>query len=111
MVFRNALVAAIGLCVVAERGFAQGLELGSGGAVRIETCRIEATVEESVARVDVDETFRNATDAAQEGVYRFKLPEDAVIGSFSMWIAGREKRGRVMEATEARATYDAIVRK
>jgi Ca-activated chloride channel family protein len=96
---------------LAAPAFAQGLELRSGGPVRIEIARVEARVEEGVARVEVDETFRNATDAVQEGVYRFKLPEEAVVGAFSMWMEGKEKRGRVMEATAARATYESIVRR
>jgi Ca-activated chloride channel family protein len=89
----------------------QGLEVRGAGAVRIEIAHVRATVEVGVARVEVDETFRNATGAVQEGVYAFKLPEDAVIGWFSMWITGREKRGRVMEAGRARAVYDSIVRR
>ncbi len=91
--------------------FAQSLDVASGAPVGVEILRVEAAVEEGVARVEVDETFRNRTDAAQEGVYRFKLPEDAVIGSFSMWMNGQEKHGRVLEARAARRVYDAIVRK
>jgi Ca-activated chloride channel homolog len=111
MALRPAGSAIVVAAAFAASAFAQGLELRSGGAVRIEIARIEARVEEGVARVEVDETFRNASADVQEGVYRFKLPEEAVVGSFSMWMEGREKRGRVMEATAARATYESIVRK
>ncbi|MBL8842109.1 MAG: HEAT repeat domain-containing protein [Planctomycetes bacterium] len=89
---------------------AQSLTLRDG-LVRIEEFHAAAVVEEGVARVVVEETFRNTTDRVQEGVFRFQLPEDAVIGAFSMWMAGREQQGKVLEAKEARATYDAIVRK
>lgn len=89
---------------------AQSLTLRDG-RVRIEKFHAAAVVEEGVARVVVEETFRNTTDRVQEGVFRFELPEDAVIGAFSMWMAGREQQGKVLEAKEARATYDAIVRK
>ena len=89
---------------------AQGMEVRAGAPVRIEVAHVDAVVDEGVARVEVDETFRNLTDAVQEGVWRFKLPEDAVIGSFSMWMEGREKQGRVLEAVQARRIYDSIVR-
>src|SRR6185295_9988031 len=88
---------------------AQNLTIRGGGGVSIEIAHVEAVVEEGVARVEVDETFRNLSGAVAEGVYRFKLPEDAVIGSFSMWMNGVEKTGRVLEAKAARRVYDSIV--
>ncbi len=108
------LVATLALLVVAlgalaPRAAAQNLTLREG-AVRIEQFQAVAVVEEGIARIEVEELFRNATDRVQEGVFRFQLPEDAVIGAFSMWMAGREQQGKVMEAQQARATYDAIVR-
>ncbi len=105
----------VGVVGIAPRGFAQRLEIGGenagSGAIKIEIDRIDAKVEEGVANVTVDETFRNTTGQVLEGVYRFQLPEDAVIGAFSMWMGGVEKHGRVLEAAQARRTYDAIVRK
>jgi Ca-activated chloride channel family protein len=105
----------VSVVAIAPQGFAQRLEIGGpnagSGAIRIEIDRIDAKVEEGVANVTVDETFRNTTGQILEGVYRFRLPEDAVIGAFSMWMGGVEKHGRVLEAAQARRTYDAIVRK
>jgi len=90
---------------------AQGLELRNGARVRIEQFHATAAVEEGVARVEVEELFRNDGARVEEGVFRFSLPDDAVIGAFSMWMEGREQKGVVQEAKQARATYDAIVRK
>jgi len=105
----------VSVVAIAPRGFAQRLEVGGpsggAGAIRIEIDRIDAKVEEGVANVTVDETFRNTTGQVLEGVYRFQLPDDAVIGAFSMWMGGVEKHGRVLESGQARRTYDAIVRK
>jgi Ca-activated chloride channel family protein len=105
------LAALVALVAGAPRLRAQGLEVGTNGAIRVEVAHVEATIEESVARVEVDETFRNTTGSALQGVYRFQLPVDAVVGSFSMWMEGKERQGRVLEAREARAIYDSIVRK
>jgi Ca-activated chloride channel family protein len=90
---------------------AQGLETKDGVNVAIERFSADARVDEGVALVEVDETFRNAESVQREGVWRFRLPADAVVSSFSMWMNGAEKTGRVLEATQARRVYDSIVRR
>lgn len=90
--------------------FAQGLEVRDGSAVSIEKFLVEAKAEEGVALVEVDETFRNSSPQQLEGVWKFRLPADAVVASFSMWMNGVEKEGRVLEAGRARRVYDSIVR-
>ena len=90
--------------------FGQALEIKAGSPLTIETFSVRAVVDEGVALVDVDQTFRNGTDQVQEGTYRFRLPENAVVHSFSMWIEGKEKHGRVLEAGQARRIYERIVR-
>jgi len=90
---------------------AQSLEVDDApGAIAIERMAIDATVDAGVARVEVDQTFRNTTATVREGRYRFLLPEDAVLGAFSMWMDGKEKQGRILDSREARGVYDAIVR-
>jgi HEAT repeat protein/uncharacterized protein YegL len=98
------------LLLLAGAATAQSLEVREGSPLRFERLHVTATVEESVALVDVDQTFRNDTDRVQEGIYRFQLPADAVVHSFSLWIAGREKKGQVFEGRFARRVYDSIVR-
>jgi Ca-activated chloride channel family protein len=90
---------------------AQGLEVKAGSPVSIERLAVDADVVEGVALVEVDETFRNAAPSANEGVWKFRLPADSVVSSFSMWMDGKEKTGRVLEAKQARQVYDSIVRK
>lgn len=90
---------------------AQELETTDPGTIALEVCDVRAHVEEGFALVDVDQTFRNRTDAIREGIYTFKLPAEAVVHTFSMWMEGREKQGRVTEALQAREIYDSIVRR
>src|SRR5262249_42885965 len=97
------------LAATAAPCLAQALEVTAGSPLSIETYRVEASVEEGFAQVEVDETFRNSADVQREGVWKFRLPADAVVGSFSMWMGGREKTGRVLEARQAREVYDRIV--
>jgi Mg-chelatase subunit ChlD len=105
------ILAAVALFALAAPGWAQALEVKAGSPLEIEKLTVRAEVDEGIALVDVDQVFRNHTDAVQEGVYRFRLPEKAVVHSFSMWMQGKEKQGRVLEARQARAIYDSIVRR
>jgi len=94
-----------------SNGFAQTLEVGARDSIRLEIDRIEAQVEDGIARIVVEETFRNTSANVLEGTYAFRLPADAVVGAFSMWMEGREKKGRILEAKQARSVYNEIVRK
>ncbi|HXM38444.1 MAG TPA: VIT domain-containing protein [Gemmatimonadales bacterium] len=76
--------------------------------------RIRSTVQVSiagrVARVTVEEWFRNAGPAMDEGMYHFPLPGEAVFSSYSLWQGDQELRGEAMDAAQARAIYESIVR-
>ena len=102
-------IAASAALLAAPAASAQTLTTRSGARCSIERFVATATVEEGVANVTVEEHFRNPGRRPDEGVFRFRLPDDAVIGGFSMWMEGKEKRGEIRDAEEARATYDAIV--
>src|SRR5262245_53585336 len=92
------VVAGLFVAATAAPCLAQSLEVTGGGRLAVERLHVEAAVEEGIAVVDVDETFRNPGDRAAEGVWTFRLPADAVIGSLSMRMGGVEKRGQVLEA-------------
>ncbi len=103
------LVGAIVVLAAGQTAFGQALEIKEGSPLRIESLKVSADVTEGIALVDVDQTFRNETDQQQEGFYRFRLPANAVVHSFSMWMNGKEKQGRVLESKQARRIYDTIV--
>ena len=79
---------------------------------RIERLRstVQVNVSGRVARVTVEEWFRNNGPALDEGMYHFPLPGEAVFSSYSLWQGDQELRGEAMDATQARAIYEAIVR-
>jgi len=79
---------------------------------RIERIRstVEVKVSGRIARVTVEEWFRNSGPAMDEGVYHFPLPGEAVFSSYSLWQGDQELRGEAMDAAQARAIYEAIVR-
>ena len=79
---------------------------------RIERLRstVQVNVSGRVARVTVEEWFRNNGPAMDEGMYHFPLPGEAVFSSYSLWQGDQELRGEAMDATQARSIYEAIVR-
>ncbi len=79
---------------------------------RIERLRstVQVSVAGRVARVTVEEWFRNNGPALDEGMYHFPLPGEAVFSSYSLWQGDQELRGEAMDAAQARAIYEAIVR-
>jgi Ca-activated chloride channel family protein len=79
---------------------------------RIERLRsaVQVSVSGRVARVTVEEWFRNNGPALDEGVYHFPLPGEAVFSSYSLWQGDQELRGEAMDAAQARQIYETIVR-
>src|ERR1700752_3864130 len=79
---------------------------------RIERLRstVQVSVSGRVARVTVEEWFRNNGPALEEGMYHFPLPGEAVFSSYSLWQGDQELRGEAMDATQARSIYEAIIR-
>jgi Ca-activated chloride channel family protein len=71
---------------------------------------VQVTISGRVARVSVEEWFRNNGPALGEGMYHFPLPGDAVFSSYSLWQGDQELRGETMDATQARSIYESIVR-
>src|SRR5438034_3864421 len=71
---------------------------------------VQVSVSGRVARVTVEEWFRNTGPAMAEGVYHFPLPGEAVFSSYSLWQGDQELRGETMDAAQARAIYESIVR-
>lgn len=69
------------------------------------------TISGRVARVEVEEWFRNTGPAVSEGVYHYPLPGEAVFSQYSLWQGDTELRGEMMDARQARAIYESIVRR
>ena len=80
------------------------------GVVRTAS-RVSVVVDGPVARVEVEEQFRNSGGGLAEGSYLYPLPGEAVFQNFSLWMGEREIRGEVMQADEARGIYEEIVRR
>ncbi|MCK4472911.1 MAG: VWA domain-containing protein, partial [Anaerolineae bacterium] len=73
--------------------------------------RVTVTIEDQVAVTRVEQEFLNECDWEVEGTYVFPLPEGAAVSEFIMWVDGVPVEGRILEADEARAIYEDIVRR
>ena len=64
-----------------------------------------------VARVEVEEWFRNNGGGLGEADYLYPLPSGAVFNNFSLFQGDKELRGETLDADRARAIYEDIVRR
>jgi Ca-activated chloride channel homolog len=84
---------------------------GQLGSVTRVGSNVRITVEGRVARVEVEERFRNTGGVVAEGSYLYPLAGEAVFNGFSLWQGDRELRGETMNAEQARGIYEEIVRR
>src|SRR5467141_4048321 len=111
--------AAVFLCTISSALLAQGWidpvrpppgpQVPNGPIERLRSA-VQVSFSGRVARVTVEEWFRNNCPALDEGMYHFPLPGEAVFSSYSLWQGDQELRGDAMDAAQARAIYEAIVR-
>jgi len=71
---------------------------------------VRVRIDGRIARVEVEERFRNTGGRVAEGSYLYPMPGDAVFQNFSLWQGEQELKGEMMNAEEARRIYEAIVR-
>ena len=71
--------------------------------------RVTVTIEDQVAVTNVDQVFFNPNDWAIEGIYVFPIHDDAAVSNFTLWVDGEPIQGEVLDAEQARHTYEDIV--
>jgi len=72
---------------------------------------VQAVVRQQSARVRISNVLKNPGDRTIEASFLFPLPDDAVVGSLTLLVDGRELTGEVLNAAEARRIYEATVRR
>ena len=71
---------------------------------------VDVKIDQQIAVTHVDQVFYNPNAQAVEGTYVFPLPADAAVSDFTLWIDGKPAKGTVLNAEDARAKYEEIVR-
>jgi len=72
---------------------------------------VQVRLDGHIARVEVQEQFRNVGGGLAEGSYLYPLPGEAVFQNFSLWIGEQEIKGETLNADQARRVYEEIVRR
>lgn len=120
--FNLALVAATSAAAFASPAAAQGwieerpvsvsprpTPIG-GPVIRVQSA-VRITMDGRIARIEVEEHFRNAGTAIAEGTYFYPLPGEAVFTGYSLWMGDQELQGEMRNAEQARSIYEEIVRR
>ncbi len=110
------LLAVAALLVTTSPLFAQGwIEPAPGIRCACTVHRVRSAVSVRVtgrvARVEVEEWFRNDGGPLGQGDYLYPLPGEAVFSNFSLFQGDQELTGETMDAVKARSIYEEIVRR
>jgi len=82
------------------------------GVERLSTeVRITVDGAQRLARVEVEEQFRNNAHRLMEGDYLYPIPAGAVFTDFSLFMGEQELKGEMLPASTARGIYEEIVRR
>lgn len=72
--------------------------------------RAQVTIDDQVATTRLEQTLYNDLPYDVEADYILPLPEGAQVSRFIMWVDGQPLEARLLDAEEARRTYEEIVR-
>lgn len=78
--------------------------------LKIDHHRVRVAIDGQIARTEISMEFENDGSGLAEGTFIFPLPMGAAVENLVMYINGVPIEARVLEADEARAYYDEIVR-
>ena len=81
------------------------------GSWAVKYHHVNITVRDQVASVTIDQEFINTGRGMIEVEYFFPVPPDAAIDAMTMVVNGKEFKGRLLKADEARKIYEDIVRR
>jgi Ca-activated chloride channel homolog len=70
---------------------------------------VTVSIQDQLAVTHVDQVFYNPNDWTIEGTYIFPIPDDAAVSGFTLWVDGHPVEGKVLDAIQARQTYEQIV--
>jgi Ca-activated chloride channel homolog len=105
------MICAVALPVAPTTAAAQGWIEHPRGRIEKARSAVQVSVMGRVASVTVEEWFRNSGPLLDEASYLYPLPGEAVFSAFSLWQGDRELKGEPMDAAQARAIYEEIVRR
>ncbi len=79
-------------------------------SLRIDFHRVTVKIENQIAHTTIDMKFENDGNTQAEGTWIFPVPLGASVDSLTMYINDQPIKAQVLDANDAQAQYDAIVR-
>lgn len=80
-------------------------------SVSLTAYNVETAIRDNVATTTITQSFKNDSSSTLEARYLFPLPKDANFSNLTLTVNGKALEGKILEKSEARTTYEAIVRK
>jgi Ca-activated chloride channel homolog len=77
---------------------------------KIESLEVNAKLADTMARVQVSQTFKNTGSGQLEACFVFPLPYDGAIDQLTLLVNGKEYAAKLLSKEEARKRYEEIVR-
>ena len=78
---------------------------------RIDRSDVSVVIRGPHARVRVEQVFRNVGTRPLEADYLFPVPDGAMVSALTLFEGGKGLEGRLLQAEDARRTYEEIVRR
>lgn len=111
------LIIGLGLVALcpAEAGLADGFIVPDPSVpsvnLAVKEHHVTVDIDNSVAKVHVDQTFYNPNDFDVNGTYMFPIPTDTTISAFSMKVDGDSVVGEILDSEKAKEIYEDYVMK
>jgi len=95
-----------GLLMIPERPVGPGIS-----QLELKSTDARVMIKNGVANVILEQVFYNPTPQRLEGEYLFMIPGEGQVKDFYLYIDGQKVKGNILDAQEARTTYQDIVRR
>ncbi len=87
-----------------------GFPYFQNAGVLLRSHRVTVEIDNQVATTRIEQVFFNDSSVMAEGNYIFPLPVGAAVSDLVMWVNGQPVEAQILDADQARAIYDQIVR-
>ena len=77
-----------------------------GGELTLREQHVSVTVDNGYAVTEIEQVFGNPHARDLTAIYRFPVPEEAIVGEFTYWIDGQPVHAEVMEKQAARTLHE-----
>ncbi len=93
------------------RAFKPGEKRDKDWRLSVARASVKVRIVGNVARTEIEETFRNDSDVALEGVYKFPMPADASIDRLALDVAGGFEEGAFVDKERAAKIWRGVIDK